>query len=492
MPEPRLVSGDYEVVPIERVKPHPRNPRRGDLERIGASIAHNGFYGAVVVQRSTGHILVGNHRWMAAKEAGLGSIPVVWTDADDEAALRILLADNRTADEAGYDDPTLAALLAELARTDASLSGTGWRQDELEALLIRVTGDRAGADLDHLPPLPTEPVTQPGDLWHLGAHRLYCGDASDPASYRAVLAGEHADLVFTSPPYNVGKGYSSHDDKPVPWPEYSEFLEAVLAELRPHLAQGRALCWNVGVSPKTHHFKQMGLLEELGFAFHRQLVWQKTGVPLPLFHNTEGARRARVFTPDYTHELVAVFSRDQADDEPELLDPERTDPTRALAVFTRRPFDPVPAHELVAVFVNGKKLRKGDRVAFGAELAHDVFTVNQTAATVDVPAGERGKDQGGLDRRSAKAHPATFPVALPEGFIRHLADVGTVVLDPFCGAGSTLLAAARTGRRGAGVEIDPSYVDVACLRYQQVTGDHPVLVRGSLMPRSIDFTAGDG
>jgi ParB-like chromosome segregation protein Spo0J len=107
-----VINESYELVATDRLQPHPRNVNRGDLVAIGGSIAENGFYGAVVAQKSTGHILAGNHRYDAAKAAGIAEVPVTWVDVDDDRALRILLADNRTT-RLGHDDQeALAALLA--------------------------------------------------------------------------------------------------------------------------------------------------------------------------------------------------------------------------------------------------------------------------------------------------------------------------------------------------------------------------------------------
>lgn len=147
-------------------------------------------------------------------------------------------------------------------------------------------------------------------------------------------------------------------------------------------------------------------------------------------------------------------------------------------MFYRRPFDPTPAYELVVIFARGNALAPGSAVLFDNTLEHDVFTIAQSQATRDLgPGPTRSGADSNLDRRSFKSHPCPFPVALPEAFIRHLADVGAWVLDPFAGAGSTIIAANAAGRRGAGIEIDPAYCDVTCLRYQQLTGDHPVLAR---------------
>jgi ParB-like chromosome segregation protein Spo0J len=128
-----ILSNQVVQVPTGDLKPHPKNPRRGNVEVIAESIRQNGFYGAVVAQRSTGHIVAGNHRWRAAQEAGMPEVPVLWVDVDDERALRILLADNRTSDVASNDSAVLAELLAGLP----DLAGTGYTAEDMTSLLAQ-------------------------------------------------------------------------------------------------------------------------------------------------------------------------------------------------------------------------------------------------------------------------------------------------------------------------------------------------------------------
>lgn len=127
----RVVDQSYELVPVDELRTHPDNPRRGDVEVIAESIAENGFYGVVVAQRSTSYVLVGNHRLLAARARGLVELPVMWVDVDDDRARRILLVDNRSNDLAGYDNDALAALLTEVG----DLAGTGFTDDDLAELL---------------------------------------------------------------------------------------------------------------------------------------------------------------------------------------------------------------------------------------------------------------------------------------------------------------------------------------------------------------------
>lgn len=142
----------YELVAVGRLQPHPDNPRTGDVEAIGESIEANGFYGAVVAQTSTGRILVGNHRWKAAKAKGHKQIPVIWVDVDDDRARKILLADNKTNDLASYDEAALLAVLDDLGADAGALAGTGYSMDEYEDLLAR------NGKVTTAPPAKTEPA----------------------------------------------------------------------------------------------------------------------------------------------------------------------------------------------------------------------------------------------------------------------------------------------------------------------------------------------
>lgn len=117
---------------------HPENPRRGDIDSIVMSIERNGWFGTVVAQRSTSRVLAGNHRLMAAQRLGLAEVPVFWVDVDDDTALRILIADNRTSDLATYDDAALVDLLTRLD-TDENLDGTGYSANDLADLAAILT-----------------------------------------------------------------------------------------------------------------------------------------------------------------------------------------------------------------------------------------------------------------------------------------------------------------------------------------------------------------
>jgi hypothetical protein len=146
---------DITMVKVSELSRHPNNPRLGDIDVIVDSIRRNGWYGTLVAQRSTGYVLAGNHRLQAAQRVGIESVPVYWVDVDDATATRILLADNKTSDNAIYDDQQLVDLLMTVSNDD-DLLGTGWDADELEAL-VKMFSDNEDDD-DWRPDTETDPV----------------------------------------------------------------------------------------------------------------------------------------------------------------------------------------------------------------------------------------------------------------------------------------------------------------------------------------------
>jgi hypothetical protein len=210
-----LLEQSFRETPLAELKVHPRNARKGNVSSISESIEHNGFFGACVAQVSTGHILVGNHRFLAAREQGMETVPVLWADVDNARAVKILLADNRTNDLAGYDNKALTELLSDISNTDG-LDGTGYDEADLDALIAELAVDGAGAGsskeapepkLDKADELREKWGTERGQIWEIGRHRVYCGDGMghieratvfDPPWEMDIDAGvARPPLVFT-------------------------------------------------------------------------------------------------------------------------------------------------------------------------------------------------------------------------------------------------------------------------------------------------------
>ena len=160
MPKHLNTAADFEMVPIGSLIPSDYNPNQGDYGAIEESIKANGFFGALVCQRSTRQILCGNHRFLVAQKLGYTELPVTWVDVDSDRAKRILLADNRTG-RLGLDNPAkLAELLTELADTDEGLTGTAFDGDFLDELIADL--ERTSAPVEPDAPPPAEEETRPG------------------------------------------------------------------------------------------------------------------------------------------------------------------------------------------------------------------------------------------------------------------------------------------------------------------------------------------
>lgn len=191
---------------VDDLRTLPGNPRRGDVAAVARSLAAFGQRKPIVARRSDGVVIAGNHTLAAAKSLGWERIAVVWTDDDDVTAKAYALADNRTAELGGYDDTELAALIGEVHDVDHELlDATGWTDEDLDALLEKISGDdpQTGGDPDEAPEPPTEPVSARGDLWMLGPHRLLCGDATSVDDVDRVLGGTTPGIIYTDPPYGI-------------------------------------------------------------------------------------------------------------------------------------------------------------------------------------------------------------------------------------------------------------------------------------------------
>lgn len=202
-----------ELWPIEKLIPYHNNPRthsKEQVDQIAASIVEFGFLNPILVDTAAG-IIAGHGRMQAATQLNLSVVPVVILDHLTEAQKRAyIIADNKLAENAGWDDEKLRAEIAALAEDDYPLDVMGFSDEELDDLLENPDAE-GNTDDDAVPETPVEPVTKLGDLWILGKHRLLCADSVVLANIELVLDGSLADMVFTDPPYNVDYGNSAKD-----------------------------------------------------------------------------------------------------------------------------------------------------------------------------------------------------------------------------------------------------------------------------------------
>ncbi len=201
--------------PVERLIPYARNARTHSEEQvaqIAASIAEFGWTNPILAS-SSGVMIAGHARLQAARKLGLTEVPVVVLDHLTETQRRALvLADNRLAMNAGWDEEMLRVELGSLREDDYDLSILGFGDEEIEDLLAEQEGSSTGqTDEDAVPEAPDTAITLPGDVWILDEHRLLCGDATLIDAVEKVLAGGLADMTFCDPPYNVNYGSTMKD-----------------------------------------------------------------------------------------------------------------------------------------------------------------------------------------------------------------------------------------------------------------------------------------
>lgn len=257
-----------EQLPTEKLIPYARNTRTHSDEQvaqIAASIREFGFTNPVLIDGQDG-IIAGHGRVMAARKLGLAEVPCIRLAHLSEAQRRAyVIADNKLALNAGWDEELLAVELADLREMDFDLGLTGFDEDELNALLSEKTIE-GNTDPDDVPEPPAEPVSVLGDVWILGKHRIACGDCTDPLVVEKAKNGKVIDHVVTDPPYGLGKKMSggtwatkaSHYSDMHDWDKVADddFLQVILAENVPSVVWGGnyfavepSRCWLVWNKP---------------------------------------------------------------------------------------------------------------------------------------------------------------------------------------------------------------------------------------------------
>ena len=242
------LADKIEQWPTDKLVPYARNARThsdSQVAQIAASIAEFGFTNPILAG-SDGVIVAGHGRLAAAQKLGIATVPVVVLDHLTPTQRRALvIADNRIAENAGWDEAMLQVELADLQGDDFDLSLTGFDADALADLLAgEETTSDGQTDEDSVPDADTS-ITRPGDVWICGNHRVICGDSTDASTYDALMAGEIADMVFTDPPYNVDYANTAKDkmrgtDRPILNDNLGAgFHDFLLAALTPTLAHCR-------------------------------------------------------------------------------------------------------------------------------------------------------------------------------------------------------------------------------------------------------------
>ncbi len=442
------MASRIEMWPLDRLKPYQRNARThsdAQVAQIAASIVEFGFTAPLLVSEDGG-ILAGHGRLAAARKLDLDAVPVVVLDHLTPTQRRAyILADNQLALQAGWDQELLAIELADLSAAGFDLALTGFSDEELADLLGDIEeAVRADEDLpigepvdEDIPEAPVTPVSQPGDIWQLGAHRLICGDSTDPAVVAALMAGDRASLCFTSPPYGQQRNYTQGIA------DWDALMRGVFANL-PMAGDGQVLV-NLGLIHRDNEFIPywdgwISWMRTQGWRRFGWYVWdQGPGMP--------GDWAGR-FAPSF--EFVFHFNR-------ESRKPNKIVPCKHAGQDSHLRADGS------STAMRGKDGEVGGWTHAGQPTQE--YRIPDSVIRVMRHKGKIGRD---ID------HPAVFPVALPEHILLAYSDPGDVVFEPFGGSGTTILAAQKTNRVARAIELAPSYTDVAVKRFQQNHPDIPV------------------
>jgi DNA modification methylase len=407
---------------VASLKPYPGNARthsKKQVRQIADSIKRFGFTNPVLVS-DEGEIIAGHGRVEAARLLGITHVPTLALSHLSAAERRAyVLADNKLALNAGWDRDILAIELQALTDMAFDIEVTGFSLAEVDLLLDGASDARTdGSDLseDALPAVRSDnlAVTQAGDVWQLGRHRLMCGDTQRLADITKLMDGDTADLLFTDPPYNVkidghvcGLGSISHREFAFASGEMS--AEAFTQFLTTTLGHAAAVLKDGAIAFVCMDWRHMRELQDAGAAvfteFKNLIVWNKTNGGMGSFYRSK-------------HELIFVFKKGMAPH------------TNSFGL--------------------------GD-------------TGRYRTNVWDYP----GVSSMGKDRATELAmHPTVKPVALIADALRDCSKRGEIILDCFAGSGSTLIAAQMTGRRARLLEYDPLYCDTIIRRWQDYTGKH--------------------
>ena len=410
----KWLADKIEQWPTAKLVPYARNARthsEAQVAQIAASIVEFGFTNPILAG-SDGVIVAGHGRLAAAQKLGLAVVPVVVLDHLTPTQRRALvIADNRIAENAAWDDDLLRVELEALQDEGFDLDLTGFDADALAELLAGDEPDNEGqTDEDAVPDVGDAPVSRPGDVWHLGPHRLLCGDATVATSDEALLDGEAVDMVFTDPPYNVNYANSAKDkmrgkDRAILNDNLGDgFYDFLLAALTPTLAHCRGAIY-VAMSSSELDTLQSAF-RAAGGHWSTFIIWAK---------NTFTLGRA-----DY-----------------------------------QRQYEPI----LYGWPEGGERHWCGDRDQ------GDVWQIKKP--------------------QKNDLHPTMKPVELVERAIRNSSRPGSVVLDPFGGSGTTLIAAEKSGRIARLIELDPKYADVIVRRWEDYTGKKATRASSTAQPAEI-------
>jgi DNA modification methylase len=413
------------LVDADTIMLHPENARRGNVEAIAASLDRFGQVALLRVQASTGYIVAGNHTYRGATERlGWDKVAAIRLDLDDDEARALMVADNRTGDLATYDDQAQYELLRRVESADKGLSGVGYAPEDLDALLDQLSAlpdpPAPPADPDDAPPLPTRAKSRTGQTYELGPHRLVCGDARDKNVIEQALDGAMAETVWTDPPFGVRYESSGRVTR-----ARKQGISKASAGVQPLQNDGR----NDLPSLLAGVFEAIRPSLEPGCRFY---ICSAPG------ENETITRCAIRGMAGWRLHQGLVWVKDSM--------------VLGHSDYHYR-------HETI---LYGSTKTKTGRVGRGAHAGSKWRGGHAQTSIFEVARPKR-----------SELHPTMKPVTLIRRMLANSTRRGDVVLDPFAGSGSTLVACEMLDRRAVLVELDPKYCDVIRDRYAAFVKSRP-------------------
>jgi len=422
--------GAYKNLRVDNLQLYDRNARThspDQVRQLVQSMREFGFTNPVLVDEHN-RVIAGHGRLLAATELGMVDIPCMVIDGLSDAQRRALvLADNKLALNAGWDVDLLLSELGELKLAGIDLDLMGFSLEEVDGMFA----GQDGPDPDAAPDLPKVPVSKPGDLWRLGAHLVLCGDATKPADIGRLMDGAMADCVWTDPPYNVdyqAKAGSIANDN-LSDPAFLQFLLDSFGTMYAYVKKGGAV-YIAHADTEGLAFRQA--FKACGFKLSGCVIWRKDSLVLG--------------RSDYQwqHEPILYGWR----------------PGSAHRWFGGR------KQTTIVDLGDGSPFVAMDDGRWQVTIGNQTLVVEGSAKVEELVPSVLVEPK---PKRSAE-HPTMKPVALIERMLKHSARPHDLVLDPFGGSGSTLIAADRLGMEARLLELDPCYVDVIVKRWEDYTG----------------------
>jgi DNA modification methylase len=444
---PSLPSLTVEQVQLDLLRPDPANPRRiseDELDALERSLRQFGFVQPVLARREDRTVIGGHQRLLAARRLGLTTVPVTWLDISVEQARLLGLALNKIS--GSWDDALLARLLADLGATpDLDLTLSGFDEDEVKDLLrsleVREKREQVESfDVDEaLEEARRAPRTKLGDLWQLGDHRLLCGDSTKAEDVARLLDGAEPKLLATDPPYGVSLDGSWRDGV------YNALGPAEKTYMR---VGGQAIGEDATRSPSGAHGRTRGH-RNTTLSGDTRVDWSEAFALVPsltvgyVWHAGVHAAEVAQGLERIGFEIVAQVIWD-----------------KGLFAMGRSWYH--WSHEPCWVV-----RKKGAKVPFRG--SRDQATIWRVPSPKMIMGGSA---EPRLD------HPTQKPLVLFETPIRNHLKTSEALYEPFCGSGTALIAAERTGTRCYAMEIDPIYVEVALARWERFSGQAAVRLDG--------------